>query len=221
MDWLVACTCSANVVYELSGFFPAEAGVGDGAAVDVAADFLAAGLDIAFDHDALYQAPDIHGVVSAVKNLLHDPDLLLILLVGVGVIRINNTCRILQITLTVHITEETKILIMVVRLALTVLVHCTAEDCVSVRIAIRVNLPAAENEGMTMLRGHDGVQHNRIITTGGILHAGADIHTADSQTVLLIFHRTGTDCHIGEQIGKIAVVLRIKHFIGSGKAGFF
>ena len=38
--------------------------------------------------------------------------------------------------------------------------------------------------------------------------------------MLLIFHTAGTHSHIGQQIGKIPIIVRIQHFIGSGQAGF-
>ena len=39
--------------------------------------------------------------------------------------------------------------------------------------------------------------------------------------MLLVFHRTGSDGHIGQEIGHITPVGRIQHFVRGGKAGFF
>ena len=66
--------------------FPAEAGIGDGLAVDPAVYLLASVLDIAFDHQSLDHAADIGVVAAGMHNFLADADLLEVLLVGIAVI---------------------------------------------------------------------------------------------------------------------------------------
>ena len=71
---------------------------------------------------------------------------------------------------------------------------------------------------MRSLSCNNRIYHNTEITAGRIFHSGRDIHTADSQTVLLILYAAGADCHIGQNIGYIAPVFGIEHFIGCGKS---
>ena len=80
------------------GFLPAQAGIGDGFAVNVlaAADLLGSGLQIAFDHEALYQGIDPWIVVAASQYLPGDSDLLFVFFVGVGVVGIYDGSRIFQ-----------------------------------------------------------------------------------------------------------------------------
>ena len=70
------------------------------------ANLLAAGFDIALNHKALYQPFDISGMTAAVKDFLCNPDLLLILLVGVGMVGIHDAGRVLQITLGIQVKEQ-------------------------------------------------------------------------------------------------------------------
>ncbi len=53
-----------NSVYQFLGILPAKAGISDGFAINMFADFLTSFLDITLDHDALYKACQI-AVVSA------------------------------------------------------------------------------------------------------------------------------------------------------------
>ena len=99
------------------------------------------------------------------------------------------------------------------------LADSAAQNNMGQRISGGFHLIAPVNKMMRMLGGINGIQHNGEITTGRILHAGRDIHTADYQTMLLILNRAGTDGHIGENIVQISPVFRIKHLIGSRKAG--
>ena len=65
-------------------------------------------------------------MTAAVKNFLHDTDLLHVTLVGVGVVSVNNAGRIQQLPLLIQAVEKLQILIMVVRQALTVLADCAS-----------------------------------------------------------------------------------------------
>ena len=67
------------------------------------ADFLAAWFDVALDHDSFDEVTDIVGVTTAVEYFLDDTDLLHVFFVGVGVVCIDDTGRILQITLVVEV----------------------------------------------------------------------------------------------------------------------
>ena len=66
---------------------------------------------------------------------------------------------------------------------------------------------------MGMLCGSDGIQHNRKITTGRILHTNRNIHAAGSETMLLILYGTCTYSFVGENIIQLAAIFRIKHLI--------
>ena len=58
-------------------------------------DFLAAGLNVALNHKALYQMFDIAGVAAAVEHFLGYTNLFMVLLVGVGVVGVHDAGRIL------------------------------------------------------------------------------------------------------------------------------
>ena len=57
--------------------------------------FLIAGIDVAFDHQPLYQAANVVGVAAAVKHLFGDANLFLIVLVGIAVVHIHDAGGIL------------------------------------------------------------------------------------------------------------------------------
>ena len=59
-----------NLVQQPLRIIPSQAGIGDGLAVAVFPDFLAAGLNVALNHKALYQILDIAGVAAAVEHFL-------------------------------------------------------------------------------------------------------------------------------------------------------
>ena len=65
-----------NIINELLGGFPAKTGIGNGLAVNTAAYLLTALLNIAFNHDTLYQLMNVGIQLSAVHNLFYDTDLL-------------------------------------------------------------------------------------------------------------------------------------------------
>ena len=100
------------------------------------------------------------------------------------------------------------------------LVGCTTQNGMCKLITVGLHFIAAIDESVRMLCGINGVQHNGEVTAGGVLHARRKIKAANRQTVLLILYAAGTDCHIGQNIGYIAPVFRIEHFIGSAETGF-
>ena len=75
---------------------PAQAGIGDGLSIDMVlcTNFLCAFYQIAFNHQSLDEPADIIGVSAASQHLFGDTDLFHKLFAGVGVIDINDTCRI-------------------------------------------------------------------------------------------------------------------------------
>ena len=83
-----------------------------------------------------------------------------------------------------------------------------------------LNITTAIDEMMRMLGSSNGIQHNREITAGRILHTNRYIHSAGGKTMLLVFDRTCTDCFIGEDIIEVTSVFRVKHFISRGKSCF-
>ena len=74
---------------------------------------------------------------------------------------------------------------------------------------------------MGALCGNDGVDHNRKITAGRVFHAGRNVDAGNSQTVLLVFYGTCADRNIGENIGQIAPVGRIQHFVCRSQISLF
>ena len=94
-----------DVVDKSFGVGPSKAGVGDGLAVAVLADFLAAWLKVAFDHDALDHLLNLAGM-AAVEHLLDNPNLFLVLLAGVGMVGIYDAGRILKVTFAVQLMKK-------------------------------------------------------------------------------------------------------------------
>ena len=96
-----------------------------------AADLLAAWFQIAFDHHAFYQLADILRVLAVVHNLPHNTDLLFVLLVGVGMVGVDDDRRIFQISLSVFFQQKLNILIVIVRDCVSVLVDRAPQDRMS------------------------------------------------------------------------------------------
>ena len=63
----------------------------------VSANLLIAWFNVAFDHKAFYKIFKFWVNKSAVQDFLGDTDLLFILLIGIGMVRVNDHSRILQI----------------------------------------------------------------------------------------------------------------------------
>ena len=79
----------------------------------IRSDLLISILQIALNHKAFDQIVDFGIIISAVKHLLNNPDLLQILFVGVGMVRINDGGRILQVML-IRLREQDQVLVMIV-----------------------------------------------------------------------------------------------------------
>lgn len=69
-------TFFGDVVEKLLGFLPAQAGVGDGFAIDVVVDCLGAVFDVAFNHQTFDKVVDVLAVAAAVEDFLGDTNLL-------------------------------------------------------------------------------------------------------------------------------------------------
>ena len=201
------------------GLVPSKTRVGDRFAVAATVDCLIAVLDVALDHEALDHALELLVIAACRHDLLDDTRLFKGILAGVRMVGVDDTRGVLEHTRGVQAQQVRHILIMIVRQALAVLVHIAAQDRVRIRIAVGLHLPAAIDEGMTVLRRGDGVHHDRQIAAGGVLHADGDIQPRGHQTVLLVLDRSGADRDIAEDVIEIAVVLGIEHLIRAGEAG--
>ena len=184
-----------------------------------AADFLASFLQIALDHNTFDKVMNFRGKAAAVQYFLNNTNLFFVLFVGIGVVGINDDSRVLQIAFIILFKQKLQIFVMIVGNGVSVFVDSTSKNGVSQRVSGSLHFPVPVNKVLFYLCSYHGVQHNGEISTGRILHAGRDIHTADYQTVLLILNRAGSNGHIGENIVQISPVFRIKHLIGSRKSG--
>ena len=108
---------------------------------------------------------------------------------------------------------------MVVRKTASMLIYTTAKDCVCKRISLRFYFLLAVDEMVAALCSFDGIKHNRKVTAGWVFHTTWNFDSAGGQTVLLVFDRTCTNCDIGKNIGKIFVIFRVKHFVGTRHTG--
>ena len=84
-----------NIIYQMFRGFPTKTRVCNGFTVDSFADFLASFFNITFYHDTLDQTMNIVIQLAAVHDLFDNTNLLLKLLVGIIVVGINDTGRIL------------------------------------------------------------------------------------------------------------------------------
>ena len=133
---------------------------------------------------------------------------------------IYNDSRIFEIFFLIFVKKKTKILIMIVWHCLTMFVDSTTQNCMCEGISVCLYFPASVDETMRSLSCNNRIYHNAEITAGRIFHSGRDIHTADSQTMLLILNRTCTHCNVGKNVGEITIVFRIEHLIRTGKTTF-
>ena len=93
-----------NCIQKTFGFFPSKTWIGNRFSVNmITSDLLISTFDVTFDHHTFYQCFDVWIQVAAVKHFVHDTNLFCILFIGVGVVCIDDTGRILQITLVVEV----------------------------------------------------------------------------------------------------------------------
>ena len=218
--WVSACSDSVCEVEDHSfGLCPTEAGVGDGLAVNAAADRLCAVLDVALYHEALDHALYLMVIASALDDLAYDAGLCERVLAGVCMVGIDDDAGVCKLALIVSVNEVDQVLVVVVRHGLTVFIHIAAQDGMRVGIALRMRLPAAVDEGVLVLCGGDGVEHYREVAARRVLHSDRSLETARGQTVLLILYRTRADSDVCEHIVEVLMCLGIEHLIRAGKAG--
>ncbi len=208
-----------EVVDEPLGLLPAEAGVGNGLAVDAVSDGLCAVDQVALDHEALDEVADRAVVVGAVDDVLGNADLFIVLLAGVAVVGVHEDGGVLCPGLFVEPSDGQQVFVVVVRVAVAELVHAAAHNGVGMGVALRGHFPAAVQEGVACLGGDNGVHHDGEVAAGGVLETAGYTDAAGDDSVLLVFHRTGADCHVGQKVGQVAVVFRVEHLIGAGEVG--
>lgn len=99
-----------------------------------------------------------------------DTDLFLKLLSGVGMVGINDGCRMDDIHFFVHLMKTDQIFIVIILGGIAVLADCTEEPRESEDFGC-LHLVSAINEMMRMLCRVYRIEHNRKITTGRIFHS--------------------------------------------------
>ena len=102
----------------------------------------------------------------------------------------------------------------------TVFINTASENYVGKLISIGSNITAPINKGMGMLCRYDRIEHNRKITAGRVFHSHRNVHSACSQPVLLILHRSCANGFIRQQIIQITPIFRIEHFIRRSQSAF-
>ena len=137
---------------------------------------------------------------AAVKHVLGDPDLLLVLFARVAVVGIHDDGRIGKVSFCVQILHVPQFLVMIVGMAPAVPVHIAPQYHVGEGIARGIDFPASVEEGMGALGRKNGIHHDGQVSGRGILHAHRDPDPAGYQSVLLVLHRSGSDGHIGKQV---------------------
>ena len=68
--------------------------------------FLTSWLNVAFDHNTFNKIADVIGVAAAVKHFFYNSDLFHVLFIGIRMVGIHDTCRILQITFHIKLVEQ-------------------------------------------------------------------------------------------------------------------
>ena len=89
-------------------------------------DFLTSRFYITLNHNSFYQRFDGRIHISAVKYIHNDADLLHILLVGVGVIRVHNNRTAKMLMLVIQLIKQKQIFVVIVGHALALLVDISA-----------------------------------------------------------------------------------------------
>ena len=161
---------------------------------------------------------NIAAVAGAVEHLLGDAGLLIPLLAGVGVVRVDDDGGMLQTALAVELAQLAQILVVVVRQGAAVFVHRAAQDGVGEGVALAAHLPLGEEERVPVLGGLDGVHHDRQVAARGVLHADGDVEPAGDETVLLILDGTRADSDVGENVRQVQAVFRVEQLVRAGKA---
>lgn len=129
---------------------------------------------------------------------------------------VNDSGRVYKVHLFVHFAKAHQIFVMIILYGIAVFVDGAAKHHMSQRVAAGFHFITPVYKVVRMLRSINGIEHNRKITAGRVLHAGGDVKAAYGEPVLLVFHGAGADRDIGEQIFDIAPVFRVEHFVCTG-----
>ena len=154
------------------------------------------------------------------KDFLCDSNLLKVLLAGVRMVGVNDYGRVLKAGCLVCLVEVVEILVVVVGMALAELVYVATKDCVGIWVTCGLYLPSTVEEHVGGLACLDSVHHNADVATGGVLHTNGNVKAAGSKSVLLVLNRSCTNCNVGEKVGKVSVILRVKHLVCTAKSCF-
>lgn len=154
-------------------------------------------------------------------DFVGDTNLRHVLLAGVGVVGVNDATHILKAFFSIAVVELTEILKMVVRDIVAVFIDSTAENSMGQWIAGCFDFPASVDKHLRALGSLNGIKHDGDIAAHWVLHTAWDADTAACETVNLVFYGAGAYSYITEQVREVAVILRVQHFIGTGKTGFF
>ena len=154
-------------------------------------------------------------------DFVGDTNLCHVLLAGVGVVGVNDAGHILKAFFSIVVVELTEILKMVVRDIVAVFIDSTAENSMGQWIAGRFDFPAPVDKHLRALGSLNGIKHDGDISAHWVLHTAWDADTTACETVNLVFYGAGAYSYITEQVREVAVILRVEHFIGTGKSGFF
>ena len=92
-------------VNQLFGLFPAQAWVCDGLSVNAFTNLLCTIFNIAFNHEALEQLPDVIAVTAAMQHFVANPNLFQILLAGICMVCIDNDSRICKFLLVIQFAQ--------------------------------------------------------------------------------------------------------------------
>ena len=159
--------------------------------------------------------------MAAVKNVLRNPDLLQVLLAGIGVIGVYNDSRIFQSSLVIQRFQAPQGLIMIIRHAAAELIDIAAENRMRHGVSGGLHFPAPVQKALPALRRLNGVHHHRQIPGRRVFHACRNPDSACHQPVQLVLYRACPDRNIGQQVGQVPVILRVQHLLRTGKTGFF
>ena len=121
----------------------------------VTSNLLISRLNITFNHQTFYQSVKFRINLAAVENFFCDTNLLVILLVGVGVVGINDNSRVFQVLLLIFFPEKTKVFIVIVRDSFSVFVYSTTKNGMSKFITCGLYFPASVDEAMSALSSYN------------------------------------------------------------------
>ena len=117
----------------------------------MAANRLIAFLDVAFNYKTLYKSADFRRKLAVMHDLFCDTNLLLKVFTGVGMVGIDDSCRVDNMHLFIHFMETDEIFIVIVLGGISMLADGTPEHYVGQRISRCLHLIATIYKMMWML----------------------------------------------------------------------